>query len=133
MKIRKPQERKWVSVKERLPRKNTLVIVQTESNKIESDFFDFEGNFIFTTRKVLYWMYFPAPKIKGRKNKNHWISYNIKRPFNWTNQYLVQHAGGEVRVEYLLTASDRNFTLENMYGKALYWMPLPEPYKGVSA
>lgn len=127
--IKKPQKRGWISVNDSLPRKHMFLIIQNQENQVKDAYYDEDGAFYGACGKVLYWMYYPAPKIEGKKNKNNWKKN--KKSFEWFERYLVQYPNGIVRLAYHLM--DGGFTLEERYGKVLYWMPLPKPYTEVSA
>ncbi|GEM_PF-231837 len=133
-KIRKPQIKKneWIPVEKGLPE---------DSKNFKEFLVCFENGDVCTSLrlgytfaldnweygKIIAWQEMPKPlywwKKKQRKSKK-WISIKEKKaPLN--KKALVQYANGRISED--MRRFD-GFVLESLYGKVLYWMPLPEPY-----
>lgn len=129
-KIRKPEIKKkeWIPVKQGLPADFEDVVVQSKDGEIWRSLL-YDGEFRpDNSREVVAWRRFPTIRAKKlrRKQIEVWVNVYKKKPA-YEQCVFVQYENGVIRIDYISSVID-SFVLESLYGKALYWMPLPEPY-----
>ena len=65
--------------------------------------------------------------IKALKNEPHWIQVTERLP-EYGKEVLTVNKDGDYEINYIIDDEEGDF----FYYGAIAWMPLPEPYKGVT-
>lgn len=125
---------RWIPIAERFPKELETedILVSFESGYVTTSIVLSNGIALdgWKYGKIVAWRELPTPFRwwkKGRKKSTRWISVKVRKP-SWREVVLAQYANGKVYIEFASLES-----LEPLYGKVLYWMPLPEPYTEVKA
>lgn len=61
-----------------------------------------------------------------KEERSQWIPIEEKKP-ECLQDILVQYQNGNIDIDNIYYGGDFNY--EELYGRVIAWMPLPEPYK----